>query len=296
VGAVVVRAERLRRLAGAAPFDPSLSVHEDWECWLRLTAAGARWTVLPEALFSYRIQAGSMSSDLVKMHDVGLGVIARAPVASGLKAGAARRWTIRHVARAAARGDEALVARFLGTLGGAELAGDELELLAGSLKWALCQQHAVGPGRVSAEAEEKWKARAAAAVAGLPGGAGVVSRLRFPPDPWEWVAARIADHLRERGEPGAVIYGLGRNGRELVEALGRAGLPRGAAIGWIDDHPGAAAPWVGGRRLARLRLEDLTPAHVVAVTPAQREGVLAALRARGVTRIVLPDRAEAARA
>jgi hypothetical protein len=93
-----------------------------------------------------------------------------------------------------------------------------------------------------------------------------------------------------------VIYGLGRNGRELVEALGRAGLPRGAAIGWIDDHPGAAAPWVGGRRLARLRLEDLTPAHVVAVTPAQREGVLAALRARGVTRIVLPDRAEAARA
>jgi hypothetical protein len=300
VGAVVLRTESLRGLAGEEPFDTGLPVHEDWDCWLRLVAAGARWApVVPEPLFSYRIQAGSMSSDLRTMHGVGQRVIGLAPVEPGLKPGAARRWTIRHVARAAARGDAGLAAEFLAALsvsaGAApELAGDELELLAGSIRWALCQQHAVGPGRAGAEIWAAWRDRVAAALLGLPGAAAVLTRLEFRGDRWEAAARIAAEALRSGEAPRAAVYGLGRNGRDFLAALERVSLPVGARVGWIDDHPGAAAPVLNGRTLARWRVEDLGARDLVVVTPEQREGILALLRSRGITRVLLPDGVAAA--
>jgi hypothetical protein len=298
VGAVALRTASLRTLAGVAPFDPSLPVHEDWDCWLRLTAAGARWApVVQEPLLSYRIQTGSMSSDLVKMHEVGLRLIGRAPVEPGLKAGASRRWTIRHAARAAARGDRVLCERFLSALaGGAGTPGlgpDELELLAGSIRWALCQQHAVGPGRVPPAVQRVWRECVGSLLRTLPGAEMVLSRLEFPPDRWEGAARRAAEALRADPAREAVVYGLGRNGRELIAALARVALPEGARLAWIDDHPEAAAPTLHGRALARRSLEDLTPEHLVVVTPEQREGILAVLRSRGIGRIVLPGGAGA---
>ena len=153
VGAVVVRVEALARTGilwrggegVVSPFDPALSVHEDWDCWLRFTSAGGRWApVVPGSLFRYRMLAGSMSGALERMHRVGLDVIERAPVAEELKPGARRRWTLRNTARAAAAGDAVLTSRFLSEVA-APVTDEDLETLAGSLRWALCRP-ASGPG------------------------------------------------------------------------------------------------------------------------------------------------------
>jgi hypothetical protein len=283
VGSVVARVEVLARLGPDGAFDSRLVVHEDWDCWMRLTAAGARWApVVAEALFDYRLQAGSMSADLLKMHDVGRGVITAAPFDDRLKPGALRRWAIRHIARAAARGERTLVERFLraaSTQGPPELSPDELELLAGSLRWALCQEHRIGPGRTPPELAAAWRSLAAEVLAGTAGLGMVLDRLRFPPDPFDAAAQGLRRLLDERPGSTGVVYGLGRNGRALLDSLAalRAELP----LAWIDDDPACSAPIWRGRPLPRLRPELLGPGHIVIVTPERRAGILGALGRRG---------------
>ncbi len=57
-GCMVRRATVLK--AGA--FDPSFAVCEDWDLWLRLARAGARWATLREPLVEYRLRAGSLTT------------------------------------------------------------------------------------------------------------------------------------------------------------------------------------------------------------------------------------------
>jgi hypothetical protein len=297
VGAVTVRLETLVRLGligprgvkKPGPFDSTLTVHEDWDLWLRLTAAGARWSpVVSEPLFTYRMLAGSMSGALEKMFDVGVRVIERAPVDARLKPGALRRWAIRHVARAAARGDVQLTRLFAARVAGT-WSDEDLETLAGALRWALCQEHQTGPACVTPEQESAWRARAVEFFAGMPRVERVLSRLRFTESRW----TRVADAFLDRLEGGAtgVIYGMGRNGRDLIAAVEgvlercMAGRPRGALprMAWVDDDPSAEAPTLLGRTVPRLRPDALTERHIVVVTPERRGEILAQLQARGVT-------------
>jgi glycosyltransferase involved in cell wall biosynthesis len=57
---VVARRSVLLSLAG---FDPSVKGCEDWDCWLRLKAAKAKFVSCPEALLIYRNHETNMSSD-----------------------------------------------------------------------------------------------------------------------------------------------------------------------------------------------------------------------------------------
>jgi len=49
--AVLVRRDMVERVGG---FDPALFGHEDWDLWLRLAGAGARFTTVPATLATYR--------------------------------------------------------------------------------------------------------------------------------------------------------------------------------------------------------------------------------------------------
>jgi hypothetical protein len=78
-----------------------------------------------------------------------------------------------------------------------------------------------------------------------------------------------------------VVYGFGRNGREALRAAVEAGLP----VAVVDDNAGVIG------KVPALRADQLTPDDVVLVTPEDRDAILARLRGRGVSRIVLPDAA-----
>lgn len=286
VGAVVMRRSCPGRVGVRGElFDTSLPVHEDWDCWLRLTAAGARWApAVHRALFLYRTQAGSMSGDLRKMHRVGLEVIVRAPVAESLKPGAARRWTVRSLARAVARGDAGLAGELGAALGGlGSLSAEDTGVLAGSLKWAFGQEHRVGP-REAPGRQEEWRARARSMLGGVARVEELVARLDWRAVQWDRVAAAALEAAGERGV--VVVYGVGRNGRALLGELAR--WP-GRAVAWIDDHPAASAPEIGGRTWARVRVDHLTERHLVVVTPDDRGGILERLGAAGRARVVTPE-------
>ncbi|MEV4420653.1 glycosyltransferase family 2 protein [Patulibacter sp. NPDC049589] len=60
---VMAKTSVLRDVGG---FDESLVASEDWECWIRLSAAGAVSSI-PEPLVAYRRAPGSMSHDLQRM-------------------------------------------------------------------------------------------------------------------------------------------------------------------------------------------------------------------------------------
>lgn len=79
-----------------------------------------------------------------------------------------------------------------------------------------------------------------------------------------------------------VVYGVGRNGRGLLDALRE--LDPTPTIAWIDDHPDSAVA-----DCPRLRLDQLTDNHLVVVTPDRSSPIVARLRAMGHARVVTLD-------
>jgi GT2 family glycosyltransferase len=61
VSGPVVRRTRLLDIGG---FDESISVTDDWDCWIRLIFDGARVGLVAEPLHHYRFSEGSLSSSL----------------------------------------------------------------------------------------------------------------------------------------------------------------------------------------------------------------------------------------
>jgi GT2 family glycosyltransferase len=70
--AVVVRREPVERAGG---FDESLTSLEDWDLWLRLSAAGLRWGCLDRPLAEYRIRADAMHQNRARMAENTLRVL-----------------------------------------------------------------------------------------------------------------------------------------------------------------------------------------------------------------------------
>lgn len=283
VGAVAARREAVERLApGGGLFDESLPVLEDWDAWLRLTAAGARWAPCVErALFTYRLRPGSLSGNLPRMWRTGLRILRARAGDTAASAAARRAWAVRCLARAAARGDGALRDELLRALG--PLQDAEPAALAGALRDAFCREEAVPPRRAAAH-EARWRERAAALLAPLRRADEALEDLRWPGDRCAALADAAALALRD-GRPVA-LYGMGRNAHRLLEALEGLPLPTGAALGWVDDDPRATPPRDGRLPLRRLRDEDLTPAHTVIVTPDLHGLILRRLERLGIRRPV----------
>lgn len=277
VGSVVLRRDCAERLLDGAMFDESLSVHEDWEVFLRLAAAGARWAPPVEAsLFRYRVRSGSMSSDLSRMWRVGLDVIARHARGDAEREEMARRWHVRAVARAIAAADAELLDQARAEAG--PLRAEDIATLTGTLRWAFARREAVGP-RLWGARMACWTARVCDMLGGDAMATEVAQRLADGPHRWKVIVERARGML-EPGEP-LVIYGFGRNGRDAVRAAAELGLP----IAVVDDDPRALG------KVPAIGADALSAGHLVLVTPESRDGIVARLRARGVHRIILPDAA-----
>jgi Glycosyl transferase family 2 len=65
-GHAAVRRERLLSVGG---FDESILWATDWECWIRMILDGSRAGLVAEPLARYRVQAGSLSSQRMRMFE-----------------------------------------------------------------------------------------------------------------------------------------------------------------------------------------------------------------------------------
>lgn len=272
IGAIVFRRAALARLAATGPLFPTDSHHEDWELLLRFGEAGARWAaVVPEPLFTYRLRPDSRTTGLRAMWRDGLKVIHGHHPARSAIGPAQRRWTLRSLARALVRKDRDLAADMLMELG--PLTAPDEGVLAGALRWSLRREAVSG---AVADSGPAGLVRILECIIPADRARALAAQVDSPAAYWARVARAAADRLR----PGRtlVLYGLGRNGRELSARLAALGVVHSV----VDDH----SPETG--RLQRLAVSDLGPGHVVIVTPDERAGILARLRG-SAAQVWLPE-------
>lgn len=265
VGAVVIdRAAPARLGLIEPPFDESMRVAEDWDLWLRMTLAGARWALVEsEPLFSYRLRAGSLYGDIRAMWRAGLGLIGRA--ARGPEGHrAAREWGVRCLARAIAADEGVVLVHEVRTHLG-PLRDEDEGVLLGALRWAFCREYVRSPDYVG-DLAALWKRRIVERLGDEPVAVRAAERIGWGDERW----SRLADDAAARAARGEriVVYGVGRNGRRLLEMLRQ----RGVQAGYMDDHPGARGDG------PRVRISDLTNVHTVLVTPDERGDIVQRLR------------------
>lgn len=280
IGAVVFRREALLGVGG---FDPALPVHEDWDLLLRLSRAGASWaTPIDEPHFLYRLSRGSMSMHLERMWRVGRVVIQRHAPGAREASRALRLWDARALARAVAAGDAQGAASLGAGLG--PIDGEAMGVLAGALRWALARQD-IAPPDSWPERLDAWRARIARTLGPGP----LAERLCDALTPGRW--RRVLEAAAAMAGPGGRIwvYGYGRNGREAVAEAGAMGLP----VAVVDDDPGALAGAALPPGALAAPPGSIGPDSVVVVTPEWSGPIVAALRARGVRRVLTPGGAGA---
>jgi Glycosyl transferase family 2 len=274
VSSVLVRLssmERLGVLAGGL-FDESLQSAEDWDLWLRATAAGAQWArVVEEPQFAYRMRQGSMSDALHTMHEASERVIRRC--ASGQREQALRGLHLRTAARAAAIGDSDLAREHLAVLG--PLSERDAGVLVGALRYAFMFAQCTGPA-FAQQHWPQWRATIEDVFGEMEALGAVLARLSFDANEIPRAARALVEQLRADQVP--VLYGVGRNGRALADALDR--LHTGLHPAWVDDHAGASGEHLDqlGDRLTR---NDLGAAHFVVVTPDENSDILRSLAHTG---------------
>ncbi|MBC7833668.1 MAG: glycosyltransferase family 2 protein [Phycisphaerales bacterium] len=277
-GVVVRRSTLLANIKADGPAFNRESRHEDWELWLRLIARGARWGgVSPEPLFHYRIVPGSRTSDVDGLWRDGRRIIAKFGPPASQQEAIQRRWTLRNLARAVARGDAALAEIMLWEPG--ELTEADLGILCGSLRWAFQREESIGPMQAPHHAAA-WARKVEAIIGFDPVGTTAAARMMLGAG--EVVAwARVAQAALAELKAGErlVVYGMGRNGREAWKRLREIG----STAVWMDDSPSVQADG------PRVHLADLTASDLVLVTPDERAGMLARLKAAAVGRVLLPE-------
>jgi hypothetical protein len=280
LGAIIARLDALRSLAHAATGDPVVfrpdSHVEDWDLLLRAHAAGLRWApIIGRPLFTYRLRPASRTTGLRGLWADGLALI----TSHTRDPGPARRWTLRSLARAAVMDDRTLAADCIAHLGG--LAPAHADTLAGALRFAVRRSETACEPGVPATRED-WSRRLTAVLGGSAIAADAVARSLLPRRRWNDVAAAAAARL----QPGQTlaIYGLGRNGREVLDALPADAVPYVC----VDDaDPPPSCPARAAHRM--IRSDDLGPNHVVLVTPDDRAAILRRLGHRPVAAILLPE-------
>lgn len=274
IGGMVFRRSALEKLCITGPLFRGASRHEDWELLLELTSSGASWApTVAEPLFTYRLRPGSRTTDLRPLWMDGLTLIERYHPQRGSVAAARRRWTMRCLARALAASEAELAREMVTWLAG--IGPSDEDVLAGALRWAV-RREVVARSMTEADAAAMVLRIGEVLGSGLVAGR-IVGRVVDVPGYWSRVARAAAERLGPRQT--LVIYGMGRNGRELARCLNEYPI----RVAYVDDSPLVEVA------LPRLGAVELGAGHVVVVTPDQREGPLEKLAGASVAAVWLPE-------
>jgi hypothetical protein len=269
IGAVVFDRAALARVAGESPFAVGSNI-EDWEVLAALR--NAQWaTPITGPMYSYRLRPDSRTTALWGVWRDGLNLIAVLHPDPRTKPQALRRWTVRNLARAAAADDHRLVALLFEHLD--RLTAFDADTLAGALRWSMRRMSVAGEPQALQPAAA-WSAQVLNCLSHDEVAVEALRRATHPD--WNQVAAAAAARIRP--DQTLVIYGLGRNGRELLRAL----EPQRLSLAVIDDGPASVD-------LPRLTVPELRSNHIVLVTPDDRSKILTGLARGRQAQVLLPE-------
>lgn len=272
--------ERVRSQFGSL-FDASLQC-EDWDFWLRVTRAGARWAdPIDRPLLNYRQHPSSRSSVLREMYHDGLEVVRLHAPNVEIETRSSRFAALRILASAIVGGDNGFAQTIIAQLG--SITAQEHNHLASALRWALLVHDRSRFARGELPLEEIVE-RIDHAVGAAVDARALAQQASLTDNAWKRIAKQALNEL-DQGQT-LIVYGLGHNGSLVLGELLTLASDR---VAWIDDaepNPQPSAP--------RLKLADLDDQHIVLVTPDDREPILNRLRVAGHTRILLPEQLQRA--
>lgn len=276
---------------------------EDHDLWLRLAERGVRWTAVEGDVCAYRLRPSSMSRDFLMMGSSLIGgtreSFARcrdAGAAAGVDLSPERerrvvdRIALDHASGALAVQDEASATELLRRLGRSDpIHADQAAL---SAFWMSPYAHCLPP-RIWSDEEHTataaallhrltrwWEALSKAELAERELASRALSALaELVPSEFQ-----VAEAIAARFQPGdiAAVYGLGRDGRAVVQALFR----RSVNVRVVDDAlvPGSRVS-VSGEPLTVWTLDEALRGARACVVPVQRDAPLLARLAPDVPAI-----------
>jgi hypothetical protein len=277
VGAVLVS----RELLGERRFDESLPVCEDWDLWLRLAGGsgeteGVCFAALPAwrgPVKRYRVRPGSLSKRFALMHETGarvLGKVEDVDVGPGLLGLATGYGAMQALAGDVEGGLAMLRGHSPRGLAAAHLATDAF---AAVLLGLGMRPEERGARRAEWVARlVRWWDRLVAAgwadATSVDAAWRELARLVVAPGA---VAAACVKEVRAVGGRSAVVVGLGKNGRRVVEALHETAVP------WTVRDDGVAAGSDPEPPHWRPMDEAFATDAAVIVTPEQDDALLSAI-------------------
>ncbi len=241
---LLVHTQLIRRdVFGAARFDESLRVGEDYDMWLRLAHGGVRWRAVDHRVAAYRLRPASLSRNFELMLRTGQATVARAyqrarEHAPGLVAdarparerGVLRRMALEYatmVAIADPSPSQDRAAALLGPMeGGPRIAS---AVAAAAVPWAvlygLCVRPSLEPktaGLWWGPLQDWWRRCVADAWLAPDQVEEIMGLVVAGLVPHVQVARRL---LASCGESGFTLVGYGRNGRCLGALARESGVP-----------------------------------------------------------------------
>jgi len=246
---------------GGHLFDESLDAFEDLDLLIRLRTRAATdpsWLFAGETLAHYWLSPSSLSSDSCRVHACGLEILRRY---AATDRGAARSWTLRSLAACLAADDAPGAARRLEELGA--LRENEPEAIDPLLRWHVRRRYAIGEHRLVEHAD-----RVRSVISVVLGDDPHLPRLLALIEHWStdrWAhAVRVANDSRPP-DGRLVIYGLGRNGQQILDAC-RQQAVRCIAM---DDDPARLPEGVRS-----LPIDEITADDVVLITPDDASSIV----------------------
>jgi hypothetical protein len=231
-----------RTVLGTKPFDPALPSCIDEGLWLKLASRNTDCYVLPRAIFGRRLRCGSIAHHADNRFSAGCRLyrewIPRARDPDAL-ADRVHRFAFFCGALAFAGGRPEALDTYLSALPPASLGGDFHAAAAAGLVWALLFTNGADG--------HTWQTHARTWTADIEGWlesgpleahtdrilAALERTLEVEQEPARRVTALLARRPDARR---VVIYGLGTNGRILLEQLRRSAEPVGPELAVADDH------------------------------------------------------------
>jgi glycosyltransferase involved in cell wall biosynthesis len=262
---IVHRRSSLQSIArNGTLFDESLDAFEDLDMLIRLHRSAQSpmpWEFVRETLAHYWITASSLSSDSDRVHECGKEILRRyAPEDHN----AMRSWTLRSLAASIAADDRDAAERHASTIG--RLDDADCQLLESQIRWQIQRRYAIAEdelhGRIDAV-----RAIISAVLAHDP----CRTMLDALVSAWDdrWTHAIRSVHASCARDARLVIYGLGRNGRRVLDACDTLGIDCFV----IDDDPSRIPADV-----RRIELSKLSSMDAVLVTPDDSEMIVERVR------------------
>ncbi|MFK7883067.1 MAG: glycosyltransferase family 2 protein [Phycisphaerales bacterium] len=259
-------------------FDTRLSMFEDWDLLKRIAQiTSERWVQVPHVLANYHCTPGSASTKSIhRLLECGLKAIQSMPASPTIQRASIRSHRVNCLAAAVVSGEPEIAREIAADL--IPLLSSDIGTLSTSISWHAMRRWGVTRVQLEVRCQEL--------VANVQESFGETAQGRLltrcidqiRDNPWHLAFEEAKRSLRNGGR--IVLFGLGRNGLEAVQAAQELGIDCVTS----DDDSHRFTP-----NMRSVRPDEITKLDTVILTPLESDPIAQRLNANGIENLVRPQ-------